>query len=270
MFALKEAVGGDEVRRREERFAQRALASWSENPNIRILGNTAADRLAIVSFGIRHGSGMLHGNFVTAVLNDLFGIQARSGCFCAGPYIHRTYPIDDLWSERMDAEVSRGHVGAKLSFTRLGFNYFTSETVFDYILRAVHLVADEGWKLLPQYRFDPASGLWSHLRSTRWPRTSLRDVSFETDGAIAGSSVGVTESEDALPGYLEEARSILRDTEAMSEGPPIEPPLSTEFERIRWFPLPGEEPPSRAREGERPERGSSILNGPWRHRGLPA
>src|SRR4029077_7408414 len=45
VFALKEAVGADEIRQREERFARRALASWSENPNIRILGNTAAERL---------------------------------------------------------------------------------------------------------------------------------------------------------------------------------------------------------------------------------
>jgi hypothetical protein len=270
VFALKEAVGVDEIRQREDRFARLALESWSENPNIRILGNTVAERVAIVSFGIRHGSGMLHGNFVTAVLNDLFGIQARSGCFCAGPYIHRTFPIDDVWSERMDTEVSRGHVGAKLSFTRLGFNYFTSETVFDYVLRAVHLMADEGWKLLSQYRFDPASGLWSHLRSTTRPRASLRDVSFETGGSIGGSRVVVTESEDALPGYLEEARSVLRDAEAAAEDAPIDPPLSLEFERIRWFPLPGEEAPPLGRRGERPERGSSILDGPWRHRGLPA
>src|SRR4029077_16155062 len=113
------------------------------------------------------------------------------------------FPIDDVWSERMDAEVSRGHAGAKLSFTRLGFNYFTSETVFDYILRAVHLVADEGWKLLPQYQFDPASGLWSHLRSPAQPRASLRDLSFDSSGPIGGSGVAVTESEDVLPGYLE-------------------------------------------------------------------
>jgi selenocysteine lyase/cysteine desulfurase len=271
VFALKEAVGPDQIRLQEDRFARRALESWGENPNIRILGNTDAERLAIVSFGVRHGSGMLHGNFVTAVLNDLFGIQARSGCFCAGPYVHRAFPIDDVWSERMDAEVSRGHVGAKLSFTRLGFNYFTSETTFDYILRAVHLVAEQGWKLLSQYRFDPASGLWSHLRGAARPRTSLREVSFAADGPIGGSGVALTESEDALPGYLEEARQILRDAaEEPGDGAPLDPPLSQEFERIRWFPLPGEEAPTPAPADERSERRSSILDGPWRHRGLSA
>ena len=214
---------------------------------------------------------MLHGNFVTAVLNDLFGIQARSGCFCAGPYVHRTFPIDDAWSERMDAEVSRGHVGAKLSFTRLGFNYFTSETVFDYILRAVHLVADEGWKLLPLYRFDPASGLWHHADGPARPHTSLRDVSFETDGPIGVSRVAVAESEDVLPGYLEEARDIIRSVEADPPGEPIgEPPVSHGVRAHPVVPAPRRGASFPGPGGRASRTGSSILNGPWRHRGLPA
>ena len=98
VFALKEAVGAEEIRRRESAFARRALASWGRNPQIRILGSSEPERLAIVSLGVRHPRGWLHANFVVAVLSDLFGIQARSGCFCAGPYIHRMYPIDDAWS----------------------------------------------------------------------------------------------------------------------------------------------------------------------------
>jgi len=129
-FALKEAVGSAEIRRREHDFARRALRSWAANPQIEILGNPELERLAIVSLGLRHQPGLLHANFVVAVLSDLFGIQARSGCFCAGPYIHRLYPIDEEWSERMDAEVAKGHLGAKLAFVLLTFNYFISETVF--------------------------------------------------------------------------------------------------------------------------------------------
>ncbi len=240
VFALKDAVGTDEIRRREEGFARRALASWGANPRIQLLGNTEAERLAIVSFGLRHGRGMLHSNFVTALLNDLFGIQSRSGCFCAGPYMHRMVPIDDDWSKRMDAEVSRGHVGAKLAFVRIGFNYFTSETVFDYIIRAVHLLADEGWKLLPLYRFDPRSGLWHHHEGPTRPRTSLLDVSFMSPSLGFPEPVA-TEPERSLGPYLDEARRIIRDAES---APPPEPPHATvwsaEFERIRWFPLPGE------------------------------
>jgi selenocysteine lyase/cysteine desulfurase len=233
VFALKERVGAEEIRRREETFARRALRSWLGNPKIAILGNTEAERLAIVSLAIRHPRGLLHSNFVAALLNDLFGIQVRNGCFCAGPYIHRTFPIDETWSRAMDAEVARGHVGAKLSFVRIGFNYFTSDSVADYVIEAVHLVADEGWKLLPRYRFDPDSGLWEH-EALRWAPPMSLDDAWST-----GANPLDEESEEALPGYLDEARRILRD--AIPGAPSFPDPVtSPEFERIRWFPLPSE------------------------------
>lgn len=52
-------------------------------------------RLPIFSFVVRHPRGVfLHHNFVCAVLNDVFGIQARGGCACAGPYAHDLLGID--------------------------------------------------------------------------------------------------------------------------------------------------------------------------------
>ena len=237
-FALKDAVGTDEIRRREHAFARRALASWGANPQIEILGNPDLERLAIVSLGLRHPPGLLHANFVVAVLSDLFGIQARSGCFCAGPYIHRMYPIDDLWSRRMDAEVAKGHLGAKLAFTRLSFNYFITETVFRYIVDAVHLIADEGWKLLPLYRFDPDSGLWQHRGGTADMAPSLRDFAGALDGAPARLA---TAPESVLAGQLEAAREIIDAMRARPPAGPLHDPVpSVDFERVRWFPLPGE------------------------------
>jgi selenocysteine lyase/cysteine desulfurase/CRP-like cAMP-binding protein len=240
VFALKEAVGTDEIRRREDEFVRRALESWCANPQIEILGNPELERLAIVSLGLRHPRGLLHSNFVVAVLNDLFGIQARSGCFCAGPYVHRMYPIDEVWSARMDAEVSLGHLGAKLGFVRVSFNYFISETLFDYVVEAVHLLANEGWKLLPLYRFDPYTGLWHHASGRPRPPLSLHDVSFAS-GTLEFHGPRGTEPESALGRYLEEARRIVREVEAAPGREPLrDPTVTPEFERIRWFPLPGE------------------------------
>jgi hypothetical protein len=151
---------GDRAARARRRAAGAGVVG--REPEHRDPRRPHADRLAILTLGLRHPPGLLHGNFVVAVLSDLFGIQARSGCFCAGLYLHRMYPIDDPWSAAMHEEVARGHLGAKLAFTRISFGYFASEAAFRYIVDAVHLVADEGWKLLPYHRFDPASGLWEH------------------------------------------------------------------------------------------------------------
>jgi selenocysteine lyase/cysteine desulfurase len=226
VFALKDAVGADEIRRREHDLARRALESWGSNPNIEILGNPELDRLAIVSFGLKHPPRLLHSNFVVALLSDLFGIQARSGCFCAGPYLHRLYGIDEPWSAGMHEQASVGHLGAKLAFVRVSFNYFISEAAFEYILAAVHLLADHAWKLLPLYRFDPVTGLWHH--KSHWPAPTLHKLA---------PAPTTREPDSALARHLDEARGIIRSVEAP---PRADPALSPEFERIRWFPLPGE------------------------------
>jgi hypothetical protein len=54
-------------------------------PNLILLGNPGLEKLPIFSFMIKHEQSgyYLHHNFVTALLNDLFGIQSRSGCAVA-------------------------------------------------------------------------------------------------------------------------------------------------------------------------------------------
>lgn len=235
VFALKEQVGVEKIRRREHDLARRALASLGANPQVEILGSTELERLATVSFAVRHRGRLLHADFVAAVLNDLFGIQARSGCFCAGPYVHRLYGIDERWSDRMSEQAVKGHMGALLSFTRVSFNYFISEPAFTYVLDAIHLIADHGWKLLPLYHFDPATGRWRHRARTCDPPIRLHDV------LTAGAAPLRTAPESALADQLEDARRIIADLAAHPpSGPLADQLVSPEFERIRWFPLPGE------------------------------
>ncbi|MFD1050239.1 aminotransferase class V-fold PLP-dependent enzyme, partial [Kibdelosporangium lantanae] len=87
VFGLQRAVGTRVIHEREQAFLRRALDSWSTNPNLEILGNPDVDRLAIVSLMVRGADGRrLHHNYVATLLSDLFGVQVRGGCSCAGPY----------------------------------------------------------------------------------------------------------------------------------------------------------------------------------------
>jgi selenocysteine lyase/cysteine desulfurase len=239
VFQLKEAVGEDEIRRREEDFIGRAIASWSENPNLEILGNVAARRLSIVSFVVRRGRRYLHHNFVVAVLNDLFGIQSRGGCSCAGPYGHRLLGIDIERSHQFEREIARGCEGIKPGWVRVNFNYFVSETVFRYVLDAVHLVAEQGWKLLPDYRFDAASGLWRHRDGPIEPPLSLHDLRYGADGDLRYPRHPQRAPESALAGHLADARELLAARVADTVW---EPPagVGVDFESLRWFELPAE------------------------------
>jgi selenocysteine lyase/cysteine desulfurase len=241
VFQLKEAVGSDTIREREEGLIKKAIASWSANPNIRILGNKDAWRLSIVSFMVRHKDQFIHHNFVVALLNDLLGIQARGGCSCAGPYAHRLLGIDDATSDAIRAEAERGVHGIKPGWVRVNFNYFISPVVFDFLIQAVHLVANEGWKLLPMYRFSPNDSLWRHREFRPEAVMRLADLSYRT-GKLEYRTRHSTEPEWSLPEYLGEARRIIDAAVAAyaSEPPPPVAVLDPEFRRIRWFPLPNE------------------------------
>lgn len=239
VFQLKEAVGVEEIRRREEHFIRRAIRSWEESPNLEVLGNHEADRLSIVSFVVRHGDRYLHHNFVVAILNDLFGIQARGGCSCAGPYGHRLLGIDLETSHEFEREIDRGCEGIKPGWVRVNFNYFISEVVFEYILDAVHLVAEHGWKLLPLYRFEPNSGLWKHRCPVMEAPMSLFEVSY-AEGSMNWPHRRHETAERELHGYLAEAQTIVDEASHDLPSPLGMPDVTADFEHLRWFPLPDE------------------------------
>jgi selenocysteine lyase/cysteine desulfurase len=240
VFQLKEAVGADTIVELEQHFIGAAIDAWKRNPKIRVLGNPKAERLGIVSFMVHHGNRFLHHNFVVALLNDLFGIQARGGCSCAGPYGHRLLDIDLTRSRAYEQEILGGCEGVKPGWVRVNFNYFLSQNVFDYILTAVSLVADEGWKLLPSYTFEPESGRWRHRDWTPRSVMSLADLNYQT-GRLQYRSRHITEPESALDGYLEQARRIFDEASSgYADQPPEEPRLSDNFQSLRWFPLPSD------------------------------
>lgn len=239
VFQLKEAVGVPAIRNREESFIQRAIASWETNPNLVILGNRAAWRLSIVSFVVLHDGRYLHHNFVATLLNDLFGIQARAGCSCAGPYGHRLLGIDIERSKEFEREVVRGCEGVKPGWVRVNFNYFLSEPVFEFLLAAVHMVANDGWQLLPDYAFEPHTGKWTHRAGYHEPPMSLKDLSYRT-GKLDFRSHHVTEPEWVLQSYLDEAQAVLARASQRVAAEIDDPQLTPDFEHLRWFPMPAE------------------------------
>jgi len=254
VFALKDAVGVDTIQAREHEFLARAVSEWGAHPSIQILGSPTAERLSIVSFVIKRPRGRyLHHNVVVAILNDLFGIQARGGCSCAGPYGHRLLGIDLERSHEFEREIAGGCEGIKPGWVRVSFNYFLSDEVFRYIVDAVSLVADHGHKLLPQYRFSPDTGLWRHERGLVEPPLRLAQLSYGPDGELSYPRRADRAPESALAGYLDEARALLESLPDLSvdgaadgamphvaDEPLTDERLSADFEHLRWFDLPAE------------------------------
>ena len=112
---LKDAVGLEAIHAREQAHLRRVFARWAEHGGVHVLGNNdPALRVGIVSFNVYDPRGrFLHFRLASVLLNDLFGIQSRAGCSCAGPYGHRLLQIDENKSERMLEQVRHGVKGIR-------------------------------------------------------------------------------------------------------------------------------------------------------------
>jgi len=236
VVALKQAVGTDVITAREEQLWRHVLRRWAGVPQIEVLGNQRSRRLSIVSFRIRHGAQYLHHNFVVVVLNDLFGIQARGGCSCAGPYGHRLLAIGAARSHALREEIGHGCDGIKPGWSRVNLNYFISAAQADYIAAAVELIAADGYRLLPYYRFDPRTGLWWHTRWSLRPALTMGAVTYSPAGEMTYPRRRGQAGEDVYPSYLRSARELLAGLPSRLPGGPTG--LSPDFEALRWFPLP--------------------------------
>ncbi|WFS04022.1 aminotransferase class V-fold PLP-dependent enzyme [Rhizobium tumorigenes] len=167
-FLVKEAIGADEMQRMNDAFTERAFAAWQDVPEIELLGSTEMARLPIFSFRIRDGKGgYVHQQLVTRMLSDRFGIQARGGCACAGPYVHRLLAIDAEASERMRQAILDGREIEKPGFTRLNLSVLLSDEKIAFILASVAQLARDAVSYEAQYKFDPARAIFTPLTVAR-------------------------------------------------------------------------------------------------------
>jgi selenocysteine lyase/cysteine desulfurase len=230
---VKGAVGEDVIEERERELIGRAITRWESNPHIEILGNPEPERrIAICSFNVREPEGpYLHPKLVTTLLNDLFGIQSRAGCSCAGPYGHDLLGIGEEESERYREWILKGYDGIKPGWCRVGFHYTMDDAEADYVIDAVDFVADHGWSFLQLYRFDLETGQWEHREC------EVSGPPFSLDAALDAASpaphLTVAERAGRYARYLAEARELARDLETGT--PPERVELEGPLRPLQYF-----------------------------------
>ncbi|KAJ8501119.1 hypothetical protein OPV22_011671 [Ensete ventricosum] len=194
-FWVKEYVGHDLITLREQAYTETALGRLLANPNIVVLGNTTVKRLPIFSFlvfpsslGRKPEGKPLHGRFVAKLLNDLFGIQARGGCACAGPYGHHLLGVDMDLSLRIRSAIHEGYNGLKPGWTRVSFTYYTSKEESAYVLAAIEFLAAYAHRFLPLYHFDWVTGDWTFRKRGASKYHRLKEELEDLSGCLFGDA----------------------------------------------------------------------------------
>ncbi|THD27985.1 tRNA 2-thiocytidine biosynthesis protein TtcA [Fasciola hepatica] len=276
VMQLKEAVTCEAIMEREEQHVRRIWDRLADCRNIIVLGGKEAPRLPIISVVVRHSYPIpstdnsrasclfLHHNFVASLLNDLFGVQARGGCACAGPYAMDLLGIDEalakLYEEtlvgcRLETHKRDGmldssqHEVIRPGFTRVSLPFFTPDAEADFILDAIKFVATHGWAFLPLYSYNPSTAEWVHRqhdpsRDRKW----LGNVNY-TDGKMTWSSTRLRTEMPApqdfeacmKAAYEELCRAVKTiDFSAASPVPDDTACFDEPTRELRWFLLPSE------------------------------
>lgn len=160
---LKHKIGIERIERIEAEYTRDFLTRLRTMPNIEMVGRVdPEEKIPIISFNIKHEDRILHPKFVTKLLNDLFGIQSRAGCSCAGPYGHILLGISDEMSAKHRDAIQNGLLGLKPGWVRINIHYTFTQKDVDFLARAIEFVALNGHLFLPKYRFNIQTGEWSY------------------------------------------------------------------------------------------------------------
>ncbi|MCY6382649.1 aminotransferase class V-fold PLP-dependent enzyme [Hoeflea prorocentri] len=233
VMALKTELGAEAIAEREGQLADRLDVALRGIDGVHVLGPSQVPRIGIFSFNISQRGQWLHHNYVVALLNDLFGIQARGGCSCAGPYAHTLLVLDGMQAARHEHAVKRGLQAFRPGWARLGVNYFFTEEMVDQIAEAIRFIAENGLSLLSLYRLDVKTGVWRANMRAPENLSSISELWTQT-GPAAPAPVPTFDE------CMAEARALAergRDQAIIASEP-----LDSEAQALRWFWMPDDAP----------------------------
>jgi selenocysteine lyase/cysteine desulfurase len=225
---LKEKTGIKQIEEIEADFARLFLDRLGEMENVEQVGTFPTEyRIPIISFNIKHKDRYLHPKFVTKLLNDLFGLQSRAGCSCAGPYGHFLLGIDEEQSAVFRKLISEGYHGIKPGWVRVNLHYTFDEKDLAFLLDCVNFVANYGHLFLKKYRFNMTTAEWSHVGFIEENRPFTLDDDFQV------KEIDKSRLEKIRKSYFEEA---LQEVDTLEKEPGLNFQIDTDkVERVKFF-----------------------------------
>ncbi len=137
-FIVKDVIGQAAIDTRERELNVMAMAGLGGLENLTLLGVEHRHRLPIYSMLVRDFEGnIVSAEQITRDLSEVYGIQARGGCACAGPYGHRLLQVSEETSAELRCQILAGHDELKPGWVRLNFSYLMSDETARYIIKSV-------------------------------------------------------------------------------------------------------------------------------------
>jgi selenocysteine lyase/cysteine desulfurase len=155
---LKNQMGTENIRAREEELVGRALAGLNKIPNLHILADNVTERLGIISFYLDK----VHYNLIVRLLSDRYGIQVRGGCACAGTYGHYLLRVDHCTSKKITDLIDIGDLSEKPGWVRLSLHPTMTDEDLGLVLNAISEISINHAEWVKDYVYNNLTNEFHH------------------------------------------------------------------------------------------------------------
>ena len=168
---LKEKMGVENIRARERELVSRAFQEMEKIQGLHLLAGNMQERLGIISFYLDD----VHFNLAVKLLNDVFGIQVRGGCACAGTYGHYLLDVSYAKSHEITNLINSGDLSKKPGWIRLSLHPTMTLQELDYILDAIRQVSRDHKKWSADYIYNRHTNEFHHNNEPEDKTTVVED-----------------------------------------------------------------------------------------------
>lgn len=167
---LKEQMGVENIHQRENELLQHAFAGLDSIPDVKIMDDKHRDRLGVISFYVVK----IHYNLLVKLLNDLYGIQVRGGCACAGTYGHILLEVSHELSEEITDRINHGDLSLKPGWVRWSLHPTMTNEEVNFFIKALRDIVENHEKYEAEYTYFPKENIFRHKEEK-----SFREITAE-------------------------------------------------------------------------------------------
>jgi selenocysteine lyase/cysteine desulfurase len=159
---LKEQMGTKNIMRREEQMVRYMFSELRNIPGVKILADNVEERLGVISFYLTG----IHYNLVVKILSDMFGIQVRGGCACAGTYGHYLLDVSYDKSHNITEKISSGDLSEKPGWVRLSMHPTLTDAELEGFIKAIRYISENIEKLKGEYIYSSKKNDFVHAKES--------------------------------------------------------------------------------------------------------
>ncbi len=157
---LKDKMGVENILLREKEQLNSVYNFFDKIDHIHVLANEQRERLGVISFYNEN----VHYNLIVKLLDDLFGIQVRGGCSCAGTYGHYLLHIDPTRSHKIFDKINHGDLTDKPGWVRLSLHPTMTDEELNLVLEAIIEIIENAESLSKNYSYSVKTNEFHHIK----------------------------------------------------------------------------------------------------------